>query len=187
MNTIKQALAQRGVKVSIIRRTNTMTNELIDLTKKIEQWAEDRNLHTADPIKQFDKLVEEFGELVKGINKQDLDVIKDSIGDMFVVLVIMSKQTDNSMVRLLEEASVETLRPKHSTVGYILNLSDLGDLLSDRISFIMSQVYELNTDLVQTCGEYYLDFTHCVALAYDEIKDRKGKMIDGKFVKEADL
>lgn len=27
----------------------------------------------------------------------------------------------------------------------------------------------------------------CVSLAYDEIKDRKGKMVDGVFVKEADL
>ncbi len=27
----------------------------------------------------------------------------------------------------------------------------------------------------------------CIAYAYDEIKDRKGRMIDGVFVKEADL
>lgn len=27
----------------------------------------------------------------------------------------------------------------------------------------------------------------CLKIAYDEIKDRKGKMIDGVFVKEADL
>ena len=29
-----------------------------------------------------------------------------------------------------------------------------------------------------------LDPTYCLSLAYDEIKDRKGKMVDGKFVKE---
>jgi hypothetical protein len=27
----------------------------------------------------------------------------------------------------------------------------------------------------------------CIEMAYDEIKDRKGRMIDGVFVKEADL
>lgn len=27
----------------------------------------------------------------------------------------------------------------------------------------------------------------CVGLAYNEIKDRKGKMVDGVFIKEADL
>lgn len=32
-----------------------------------------------------------------------------------------------------------------------------------------------------------LDFEHCVQSAYNEIKDRKGKMIGGVFVKDADL
>ena len=162
-------------------------SNLIELTEKIEQWAEDRDLHTADPIKQYDKLVEEFGELMKGINKQDMVMIKDSIGDMYVVMVIMSMQTNNSMVKLLEDGGIETLRPTHDTVEYMLILSDLGQILSDRISFIIPQIYELNKQLARTCGEYYLDFTDCVALAYEEIKDRKGEMRDGKFVKEADL
>lgn len=32
-----------------------------------------------------------------------------------------------------------------------------------------------------------LDFNDCLDYAYNEIKDRKGKMIDGVFIKEADL
>ena len=32
-----------------------------------------------------------------------------------------------------------------------------------------------------------LDFNSCVEIAYNEIKDRKGKLIDGTFVKESDL
>lgn len=32
-----------------------------------------------------------------------------------------------------------------------------------------------------------LNIEDCIAAAYDEIKDRKGRMIDGVFVKEADL
>jgi len=32
-----------------------------------------------------------------------------------------------------------------------------------------------------------LSMEHCLEVAYDDIKDRKGKMIDGVFVKEADL
>ena len=47
-------------------------SNLSELTENIEQWAIDRKLHTADPIKQYDKLIEEFGELMKGINKQDI-------------------------------------------------------------------------------------------------------------------
>ena len=32
-----------------------------------------------------------------------------------------------------------------------------------------------------------LSLSHCMQVAYNDIKDRKGKMIDGVFVKEGDL
>ena len=35
--------------------------------------------------------------------------------------------------------------------------------------------------------EYGLTLESCVQAAWDEIKDRKGRMIDGVFVKEGDL
>jgi len=97
-----------------------------EVTCKIKSWAIDRNLHTADPNKQVLKLGEEFGELCQGMAKGNQELIKDSIGDMFVVLTILSLQ-----------------------LGY--------------------------------------DIEECITAAYNEIKDRKGKMINGVFVKEADL
>ena len=92
----------------------------------IEQWATDRNLHTADSSKQALKLGEEYGELCEGLAKGKSDLIKDALGDMFVVMVILAMQKD-------------------------------------------------------------LDIKECIEMAYNEIKDRKGKMIDGVFVKEADI
>lgn len=60
--------------------------DLQQLIKNIEQWAEDRNLiEGSTSQKQFIKLMEEFGELCSGIAKNKKDVIKDSIGDCFVV------------------------------------------------------------------------------------------------------
>jgi NTP pyrophosphatase (non-canonical NTP hydrolase) len=96
------------------------------LTTLIERWAIDRNLNTADPNKQVLKLGEEFGELCQGMAKGKPDQVKDSIGDMYVVLTILTLQ--------------------------------LGMSIDD-----------------------------CVKLAYEEIKDRKGKMVNGVFVKESDL
>ena len=92
----------------------------------IEQWATDRNLHTADSSKQALKLGEEYGELCEGLAKGKTDLIKDALGDMFVVMVILAMQED-------------------------------------------------------------LDIKECIEMAYNEIKDRKGKMIDGFFVKESDI
>ena len=102
-------------------------------------------------------------------------------------MTIMSMQTGNSMVDLIEDEGFETTRRKHNTFGYMFDLSDLGDLLNDRISFITPQIYELKKQLIKTCAEYNISFMDCVGLAYNEIKGRKGEMINGKFVKEADL
>ena len=41
--------------------------------------------------------------------------------------------------------------------------------------------------LVCVAEQLGLNIEECCLAAYDEIKDRKGKMIDGVFVKEADL
>jgi len=71
--------------------------DLQQLIKNIEQWAEDRNLiEGSTPQKQFIKLIEEFGELCSGVSKNKIDVVKDSIGDCFVVMVILNKQTNSN-------------------------------------------------------------------------------------------
>lgn len=163
-----------------------MNKDLQEFTGLIEQWAIDRKLHTADPIKQYDKLIEEFGELMKGINKQDRLMIEDSIGDMYVVMVIMSMQTGNSVIGLLKSGGVDTLRPKHSTYSYVHIIASLARELN-KGSYILSEIYELEKQLAKTCAEYNISFMDCVGLAYNEIKGRKGEMRDGKFVKEADL
>ena len=64
-----------------------------ELIKKIENWAEERNLiKGSTPQKQFIKLMEEFGKLCSGVANNKPDVIKDSIGDCFVVTVILKCQ-----------------------------------------------------------------------------------------------
>ena len=95
-----------------------------ELVALIQNWAWDRNLIDGSTLNaQMLKLMEEVGELAGGVCKGKADVIKDSIGDVFVVLTIIAAQMGWS----IEE---------------------------------------------------------CVQAAYAEIKDRKGRMIQGVFVKE---
>lgn len=96
------------------------------LTNQIKYWAVDRELNNADPKGQMLKLLEEAGELAEGIAKDRPEQIKDSIGDVYVVLTILAMQLD-------------------------------------------------------------LDIKECIEAAYNEIKDRKGRMVDGVYVKEEDL
>jgi len=97
-----------------------------DITELIKKWATERDLMFGKPTAQMVKLMEEVGELANGINKDREGQIIDSIGDIYVALVILCMQLD-------------------------------------------------------------LDINGCIKAVYDEIKDRKGKMVNGLFVKEEDL
>lgn len=99
---------------------------MTDYANLIRNWSIERNLNTANPSNQMLKLVEELGELAEGMAKDRPDDINDAVGDMFVVMTILSQQ--------------------------------MGFKIED-----------------------------CIEMAWDEIKHRKGKMINGVFVKESDL
>ena len=92
----------------------------------IRAWAAARNLiDGSTPAAQMLKLLEEAGELAAAIAKGRPADARDGVGDVVVVLTILSAQ--------------------------------LGFSIEDAI-----------------------------AAAYEEIKDRKGRMVDGVFIKEAD-
>lgn len=98
-----------------------------ELQELVIDWAYERNIIDVKKTpKQFMKVTEELGELAEGINKDNQGQIEDSLGDILVTLIILSR--------------------------------------------------DLNVDLLD-----------CLRGAYNVIKNRKGKTINGVFVKESDL
>ena len=99
---------------------------------RIEEWGGIRGLISApgepknDPKAQMLKLMEEVGETARALAYNDQEGLKDGIGDCVVVLTILAKQCDTSLV-------------------------------------------------------------DCIDAAWDEIKDRTGKLEDGLFKKHGDL
>ena len=111
--------------IRYIDRLGNMTFE--SLQDEIIQWGYVRNIISPkNTPKQFMKVTEELGELAEGINKDNQGQIKDSLGDILVTLIILSKDLD-------------------------------------------------------------VDLLDCLRGAYDVIKDRTGKTVNGVFVKEEDL
>lgn len=112
-----------------IRQRNRYRNS-IDANCEITEalvldWAKARNILAQSSSKdQAVKLLEEYHELREAIATNDLEGIKDAIGDMMVVQTIIAKFNN-------------------------------------------------------------LSLRECFNHAYQQIKDRKGKMVDGVFVKEA--
>ena len=154
-----------------------------DLINKIEQWAEDRNIiNGSKPIDQAMKLFSEFGELADNVGKgRDC---RDDIGDVFVVLTIMAKQTE-SEINILSLPSLENLSMKQYVVelGFALNnfvfaCDTAGEEDGNLNIAIMS--------LIRIANLHNTTLKECVQIAYDDIKDRKGVMFNGVFVKSTD-
>lgn len=153
-------------------------SNLQEYTNKIINWAEERGLTTADPVGQMYKLIEEFGETAEGIAKDRPADVKDGIGDMFVVKTIMEQQVDNNpkfYQNLTEEerSFLELLRLIGDMANRMIEGNIVGDCFIDYLQWFAKSKN--------------LNLTDCVEQAYNEIKDRKGKMVNGVFVKESDL
>ena len=157
------------------------------LEEKVQQWFIDRNLHEANPIKQFLKLMEESGELFEGIAKDKPELIYDALGDIQVVMIGFEQQIKNSAQISANQQELELL----------LMVSSLGNIAQKLYSHVChneTQTPLIKSDLmfldsVISTISLYNETTaeKCLDEAYEVIKDRKGKMIGGVFVKEEDL
>lgn len=79
----------------------------MDYTDLIRKWAIERNLHTQDSSRQLLKLMEEVGELASGMIRDDNLKIIDSIGDIYVVLVVLAMQEGLQIEDCIEAAYME--------------------------------------------------------------------------------
>lgn len=163
-----------------------------EYVSKIEEWSKERGLDKQNPERQLLKLYEEFGELAAGISKNDVPLIKDSVGDVFVVLVILAQQLDIDFNDIEECAkysyaafgTVEGHMMRFQrTLGYLTDAIDNSNI-SETLRLCLFLAYENLDDL---CNSLDVKLNDCVRLAYEVIKDRKGKVINGTFVKESDL
>lgn len=171
------------------------------LIQQIEQWADDRNLFNGStPQKQMLKLMEEFGELCAGIAKNKPEMIKDAIGDCVVVLTILNKQyyLENRFAEATERFQMpEEYEPDLVPLDLIVHCGGLaiGIATYEYPEFLpVKMAKDMQRDILKCfgrllalCYDKKLSMQECVQYAYNQIKDRKGKMIDGVFVKEEDL
>jgi hypothetical protein len=163
----------------------------------IEVWANDRNIIKGSTAKdQFIKLISEFGELCSHADRfmtdleeddeyEDINLIKDDIGDTSVVFKILSSQLGLSFNELLYIDSLPDTYNNEILLGSCLGkLGDAilkNDLDTARIFIGLSLQY-----LTSAAIYYDLDYKDCVESAYKEIKNRKGIMYNGAFIKSTD-
>lgn len=155
----------------------------------VKQWFIDRDLENGGRLdKQSLKLSEEFGELCAGYLKKNEQLTKDSIGDCAVVIVGLGLLVKADVHKIFDGVFSDEYYVIECLV--FLNRAISNIQLSNE--FTNKDMYIINL----TRSIYWLksisnilgyDFEECFELAYQEIKDRKGRWIDGTFVKEEDL
>ena len=142
---------------------------LQELQKKIIQWANDKDLLKLENApKQRLKLLEEVGETAGSILKNNTDEIKDGIGDIFVVLVILAEQLSEKILFDMNGVAEDDDQDFVFLFDNIIN--------PKRLYFSISYLNDI-------CTKLDLDLTECANIAWNEIKDRTGQTVDGTFIK----
>lgn len=165
-----------------------------ELNTHIIEWAKERELDTKGTVEaQAIKTVEELSELIKAICKDKKEDIIDGIGDVYVTLVIGNMLDKFTNIDFLEEEMNLLFDGKAKKACRKLGKVDKLDKMAELIQLVLRCKYEsyvikgVTYQLIEVAYLYKLDFTECVESAYNTIKDRKGKLVDGMYVKDEDL
>lgn len=151
-------------------------------------WADTRGLLKIDNApNQLGKVLEELGETTGAYLKRDGEEVIDGVGDVCVTLIILSKQLG---LQHNFNAALKSSIPQYSSAttylfeiaGEVKNISDR--LISDQGEFGGFPIFEAVRNLRGFCDHIGHDLEFCLDRAYNEIKDRTGKKIDGVFVKD---
>lgn len=91
-----------------------------DLAILVFEWAKDKNLiKKGNEFNQIHKVREEIDEIVEAIQSQNIEKIRDEIGDGFVTLIILARQVGLTPEECLNEAYNKISKRKGKTINGI--------------------------------------------------------------------
>lgn len=176
--------------------------EITENFQLVREWGEARNLIAgATPQAQFTKLIEEISEFTQGIDDGDEFEIIDGLGDSVVVLTIVAAQlgTDIETCIATFDDQLEDANARGGLLCKAQGVSGLLHSLFNAVGRLATGISKKDlTKAQQGIGtafriiesiSYRFDTTieENLDKSYNVIKDRKGRMINGAFIKEADL
>lgn len=169
-------------------------NQLKTLQSNIEQWAVDRDLHTGDPNYQVLKLIEEQGKFAAGLARDKNEEMVDAVGDMVVVSIVLAKRLGATVD--LWKVFAEYVENHQEKMRWSLAIAALAGTtahIATGVHFKVAEDSPVNLSLaieqvimrvVSLAIAFDIDFISAVQSAYDTIKDHKGKLVNGVFIKE---
>ncbi len=159
---------------------------------KVITWAKERRIIPNSSLEaQNLKLAEEFGELADGLRKGNMEKIKDSVGDVAVVVTIMAGLMGAEIDNLPDTQSSYYANKENLQYSFMWLQADIGEIakyiIRDKNENLFYSLANVISDLQAFCKWQGIEFMDCCELAWDEIKDRKGYLNEqGIFIKEED-
>ena len=168
--------------------TNLTIQELVPL---IHQWAKERGIFDkSTPFNQLLKTHEEVGELIKACYDDDRPAIQDAIGDVMVTLINYCYFKKIDFVKVYKQIKYDD--SEDINIHFALSVNDIIAFFLRDIAYssykplkvtIFSTVSNILRNLQNITINNNTTLEECLNIAYNEIKNRKGKMINGKFIK----
>lgn len=116
------------------------------------------------------------------------------------ILYLLGYDTDNTLTDLIakinewaDERNLKQADPKIQWMRITEEVGEIRDVLLKPTKFTDPQmalkdaIGDTLVTIIVLSHQLDLDVTECLSIAYDEIKNRKGKIVNGTFVKESDL
>ena len=164
-----------------------------ELVPLIQEWAKERKIY--EELTPFDELLkthEEVGELIKACYDNDKPAIQDAIGDVMVTLINYCYFIELDAIKYIKQA-VDLSVTGYYTISYVINAHNaLGRLISLYVWNEGKEISEPSGLRVFSILHYLNGIAHlegttleeCLNIAYNENKNRKGKIINRKFIKD---
>lgn len=164
-----------------------------EFQKNVIVWAEDKGIYKfSTPLAQALKTISELGELADAVIKNDIDGVKDAIGDVAVCLINLDKMyssygfefPSNSQEKIPHSSSSDKQDCTAELASIIGELAASVAGLDSNMVFL-NYLKDIFVIMKILASMHDLDFLDCCESAWLEIKDRKGRMVEGgAFVKD---
>ena len=162
-----------------------------ELVPLIHQWAKERGIFDkSTPFDQLLKTHEEVGELIKACYDNDPIDIQDAIGDVMVTLINYCYFKKIDFVKVYEQIQYDD--SEAINLYCALTVNDIIAFFLRDIAYssykplkvtIFSTVSNILRKLQNITINENTTLDECLNIAYNEIKNRTGKIINRKFIK----
>src|SRR5690625_332035 len=159
-----------------------------DFVSNVQEWAKARGItENSTAFAQLEKAVEEYGEGTRARLKDDIEEVRDGIGDVLVCLVNSARifGVDLRAPYLVDEFGTD---PQALLVQWHRGVSELGSefLWGGKNPKYVTREFNTLVNVIAHHTVYAgVRLEECLQVAWDAIKDRTGYLSpEGVFIKE---